>query len=118
MKLVLPYPPTLNHLKAIVRGRMVTTKTAREFMAIVAAMARAQGAKPIQGEVAVTVRAYRPRRAGDLDNTLKAAFDSLKGIAWNDDSQVIRIHAWRFDDKANPRLELEVEPAEAQSEAK
>lgn len=109
MRLVLPYPPTLNNLKAIVRGRMVKTSEARKYEATVQWQATLQGAKRIDGPLVVRVRAFRPRKAGDLDNTLKAAFDALKGVAWNDDSQVVEIYATRHDDKANPRLEVEVD---------
>jgi crossover junction endodeoxyribonuclease RusA len=108
MNLVLPYPPTLNHLRAIVRGRMVKTAEARRYEARVQSEAVKQGARLLVGPVSVVVRAYRPRRIGDLDNALKALFDSLKGIAWNDDSQVVHIEAHRFDDKDRPRVELEI----------
>lgn len=111
MKLVLPYPPTLNHLRMAVRGRLIKTSEAREYETRARFAAKSQGAALHDGPLVVYVRAYRPRRVGDLDNVLKAAFDSLTGILWTDDSQVIRIHAERHDDKENPRLEVEVEAA-------
>lgn len=108
MKLTLPYPPTLNNLKAVVRGRLITTKAAREYADTCQKLARLQGAKVLTGPVSVSVDVFRPRKAGDLDNTLKAAFDSLKGIAWEDDAQVVEIHARRMDDKHQPRIELRI----------
>lgn len=115
MRLTLPFPPSLNHLYATVRGRRVLSKAGRDYKSDVAKLVRAA---PMEGPLEVSVRVYRPRRAGDLDNTLKCLLDSLKGIAWVDDSQVERIHAERFDDKANPRVELEVAPVATDAVAK
>jgi Holliday junction resolvase RusA-like endonuclease len=108
--LTLPYPPSTNNLYATVRGRRVLTREGRQYKERAAALAVAHGMKPVDGEVSVTLRLYRPRRAGDIDNSLKSVFDSLKGVAWRDDSQVKRIEAERFEDKANPRVEIVVEP--------
>ena len=34
----------------------------------------------------------------------------LIGVAYSDDSQIVRIVAERYDDKRNPRVEIEVTP--------
>jgi Holliday junction resolvase RusA-like endonuclease len=52
---------------------------------------------------------YRPQKRGDLDNTLKILVDSMKGIIYHDDEQVTVIHAERYDDKKNPRVDLLIE---------
>ena len=57
------------------------------------------------------LRGLRPQRSGDLDNRLKCLLDSLNGIAWSDDGQIVEIHAYRHDDKKNPRVEIEINPA-------
>lgn len=62
----------------------------------------------LKGPVRVCMSIYRPRKKGDLDNTLKALFDSLKGISYEDDSQIVEIHAKRFDDKDRPRVEINI----------
>jgi Holliday junction resolvase RusA-like endonuclease len=67
-----------------------------------------QGVSPVGGPVALTVTFYRPRRSGDIDNFCKVTLDSLKGIAYEDDSQIVELHAYRKDDKANPRVEISV----------
>lgn len=47
----------------------------------------------------------------DLDNCLKVTLDALKGIVFEDDSQVYRILAERGDpDPTGSRLEVEVMP--------
>ena len=64
-----------------------------------------------------SVVVYRARRAGDLDNSLKVLLDALNGIAFEDDSQVVEIHARREEDPANPRVEVQIEPLGAKLEA-
>lgn len=111
-RVVLPYPPQANHLYAVARGRKVKSAKGREYQAVAAKAAIDAGMKAIDGPVSVSIDVYRPRRAGDLDNTLKAIFDCLKGVAWGDDKQVVEIRARRFDDKDNPRAEVTVAAAE------
>jgi len=36
---------------------------------------------------------FPDKRAPDIDNALKAAFDGINGLAWEDDSQIIVAHA-------------------------
>lgn len=107
--LVLPYPPSLNRLYRTVRGRPILSREAREYRASVQAQLAGMGFKAISGPVALSVALYRPRRAGDADNALKALLDALNGLLWVDDSQIVEIHLWRRDDKARPRVEVLVE---------
>lgn len=111
MKLVLPYPPRANTNWRLMRGHMVLNSTSREYRKQVTRLAAADCIQPMLGPVRVTVRVYRPRRSGDLDGRLKVLFDALNGVAWGDDSQVCEIHAYRHEDKENPRAEVEVLPA-------
>lgn len=107
----LPYPPSVNNMYATVHGRRVLSREGRAYKAAAAATALAAGMRPTAREVAVTVDLYRPRRSGDIDNSLKAVFDSLTGVAWEDDSQVCEVRARRHDtDKRNPRAVVTVEP--------
>jgi crossover junction endodeoxyribonuclease RusA len=110
VRLTLPYPPSLNHLYATVNGRRVQSAAGRQYKHDVAIIARAQGAQRLDGEVRVELRFFRPRRSGDLDNLLKATLDSLTGICWRDDSQIVGIEAHRLEDKARPRVDVRVLP--------
>lgn len=110
MRLSLPYPPSVNRIWRVFRNRIIKAKAGREYAKLVQLEARQQDAVPLDGPVSVSVVAYRPRKVGDLDNTFKAAFDSLAGICWHNDSQIVEIHALRLDDKHNPRLEVDVRP--------
>lgn len=64
----------------------------------------------IQGEVSVSVKYFRERRSGDLDNRLKCLFDALQGVIYVSDSQITEIYASRHEDKNNPRVEVEITP--------
>lgn len=107
-RLTLPMPPGVNSMYRTWRGRILLSAKGRAYKEAAAFAARAQGAHPILGALSVTVRIYRPRRAGDIDGYLKGCLDALNGIAWEDDSQIVELHAVRHDDKANPRVEVVV----------
>jgi crossover junction endodeoxyribonuclease RusA len=106
--LVLPYPPTVNHMYRRARGHLALTPEALAFRHAVRLIAQVQGVQPMSGPVAVFLDVYRPRRRGDLDNLLKAVLDACNGIAYHDDEQVARIEANRYDDKRAPRVEVSV----------
>ena len=106
--LVLPYPPTVNHMYRRARGHLALTPEAIAFRQAVRMIAHVQAIKPISGPVAVFVDVYRPRKRGDLDNLLKAVLDALNGVAYVDDDQVQQLHAIRYDDKRAPRVEVGV----------
>jgi len=108
IELTLPYPPTLNNA-FVSRGRFrVLSPKARAYKEEVAKLAQIARIKPLEGNVGIILWVYRPRKVGDLDNTLKLLLDGLKGYAWIDDKQIIQIQAYRFDDKENPRAVIQV----------
>ena len=112
MTITLPVPPSANVYWRLFRGRNVVSAEARAYKNDAAWLARAAGmAEPLTGDVALTVRWYRERKAGDLSNRLKILEDALQGVAYVNDSQIVRIVAERYDDKRNPRVEVEVTPA-------
>jgi Holliday junction resolvase RusA-like endonuclease len=115
--LTLPFPPYTNNLYATItikggpkKGTQVRipSKESKVFKEQVARICKQQGIRPLAGEVAVNLRIYRPRRVGDIDGSFKATLDSLKTFAYADDAQVAELHAWRFNDKLNPRVEIEI----------
>lgn len=109
MRLVLPYPPSLNRLYRVVNGRPILSREARDYRARVQRQLAAEGYRPTSSPVAPSIWLYRPRRTGDADNALKALLDALNGLLWVDDSQVCELHLYRLDDKEDPRVELLVE---------
>lgn len=122
MRLTLAYPPSANrYWRMDRRGWMFVSSEGRRYKAAIFAIARAQlRAGEFRGEfpvyatapVRLTLRVYRPRHRGDLDNRLKVLLDALKGVLFGDDEQVVHITADRFDDRPNPRVEVEFEAAE------
>jgi crossover junction endodeoxyribonuclease RusA len=110
MRLTLPFPPTGNLYWRHARGRTYVSDEARRYRTGVKLRALTAGLRnPLEGPVCVSVAIYRPAKRGDLDNSLKVLLDSLRGVAFVDDSQVEELHAMRFEDKANPRAVVTVE---------
>lgn len=112
IKMTLPYPPALNnlYLTVMMKGRPVRVPSprAKAYKKDVQKIATPVFRQLILGEVGITFRLYRPRRVGDLDGYFKAIFDALTGIAWVDDGQITKIDAERFEDKIDPRVEIEI----------
>lgn len=108
---VLPEAPSANRYWRNWRGRMVISAEARAYKNAAYLIARAAGARPLKQSVecAVTIVWYRKRRAGDLDNRVKICCDSLQGACFDFDSQIAELHAFRREDKNNPRMEITVE---------
>lgn len=109
LRLTLPFPPLGNRYYRNCRGRMVLSKKGREYKDQVL---KDHGGQQIEGEVRVWIRAFRPRRAGDIDSVLKCALDALQGVAYANDKQIIGLYIDRDDDKKRPRLEVLICPAQ------
>lgn len=108
--LLLHMPPSANRYWRVGKqGRLYVSDEAQAYKDDAAMLARSQGLKePLEGDVAISCRFFRARRSGDLDNRLKVLIDALKGVAYHDDKQITEIHAYRFDDAKNPRVEIEI----------
>lgn len=107
-RLILPPPPSANRYWRKWRGRMVVSDEARTYKEECGWIAKALRVEPIAGPVSLRMAVYRPAKRGDLDNAIKVVLDSLNGILYEDDSQIVEIHALRYDDKHKPRVEIEV----------
>lgn len=104
----MPYPPSVNAYWRAVGGMVILSREGRAYKKTAGWRALEQRVRPLAGPLCVSLWAYRPRRVGDLDNVAKAILDALKGVAWADDSQIVELHLYRGDDKARPRVEIEV----------
>lgn len=60
--------------------------------------------------IGLSVRVYRSREQGDLDNFIKSAKDALNGVLWADDWQVRRFGECFVEEveKGRERLEVDV----------
>ena len=107
--IVLPLPPSTNANWDHYSGRVVLSEESRNYRANVRLLANIARVRPFDGDVAVYVHVYRARADQDLDNySSKTVLDSLNGVLFHDDIQVVELHSWRHDDKENPRIEVEV----------
>lgn len=115
IKLVLPLGPSSN---SYWRTRVVQT-SGRKPVAVTYLSADAKAYKaivkkigercePFRGPVTITAVVYRERRAGDLTNRCKCLEDSLEGIAYENDRQIVQACYRLMDDKHNPRVEIEI----------
>jgi crossover junction endodeoxyribonuclease RusA len=57
------------------------------------AMAARPAGWPLGELYGVSIDVYRSARRGDIDNFVKAALDSMNGIAWKDDAAVVHLEA-------------------------
>lgn len=97
--------------RAMCRGNFPSTYMTNEGKALKESyswQAKAQWKKkPIEGPVEIEVKLYfGTKRKADIDNFNKLLFDSLTGIVWVDDSQIIKMTIEKDYDKKNPRIEI------------
>lgn len=101
--LTLPIPPSANRYWVYTGKRVATSPEAKAYKQAVLLLAPKN---IIHGRVAVNISVFRPAKRGDLDNYLKVLLDALEGVLYENDKQITEIHAFRYDDKENPRVEL------------
>lgn len=139
IELVLPYPISANRYWRPVRiGAHITivpTKEAKAYKREIEAIVRQAGAKLIAGRVSVRIDLFphRPldwaKRAAkdplawddtvqclDIDNANKVVLDALRGLAFEDDSRIRRLHSERQEpDARGQRVQVHIEPVERQA---
>lgn len=118
MKLVLPYPVSVNRYwlttvnKKTGRAMMFPSKEGKGYKEHVRLIALIAGIrKPIPGLVEFRARLVPANGVCmDLDNCLKVVIDALKDVAFGDDSKVYRIVAERAeaDPVGGARIEVEI----------
>ena len=106
-------------MRHIGHGRMIHSKAVElaAWRADIASAAKLAGCKPILDPIAITMR-FRVKRpksvkreyptvAPDLDKYVRSVNDGLTGVAFADDSQVIKIIASKeYSD--NPGVDIEI----------
>lgn len=93
MRLILPFPPSVNGYWRAFKSRVIISKKGREFREqalIEIAKQISYAEREIEHHVEVSVVLYPPdKRNRDLDNYQKALFDSITHAKiWKDDSQI------------------------------
>jgi Holliday junction resolvase RusA-like endonuclease len=92
------------------RGRRFLTDEGEAIKADYYYQAREQyRGKPLAKRLNLSLETYfGSKRIRDIDNIAKALIDSLKGLVWEDDSQIDELHIFRRYDKKNPRVEITI----------
>lgn len=94
-------------VNSMYRGRRFLTKEGKSTKEVMEWEAKKQfKGKPLKGDIGVDIDFYISNPLSDLDNLLKATFDCLTGIIWEDDRQIIEILARKYVDKKNTRIEI------------
>ena len=110
--LTLPYPISSNRYWRSARGRVFVSAEAKAYKQEVALIARTAGMREPASisSIALIVKLIPKNRiCMDLDNALKVTIDALKGIAFEDDSQVVKIQAEKLPPDGIGRLLIEVQ---------
>lgn len=98
--LELPFPPAVNNITTVARGRKITTKRGRLYREqAVQAIRQQYRDRPLSGRLSVVLTLYPPcRRKRDIDNYSKASLDALTAAGvWEDDEQIDRLTIVRGD---------------------
>lgn len=117
--LMLPEPPSSNRYWRHAKGRTYLSAEALAYRAAVAAVwaevrTKNRRIKKLAGPIAVTLHWHRGRKSGDLDNRIKQLLDALRGWAYDDDKQVVEIHAYRHDKPRHANVVVTIEAAPQQ----
>lgn len=104
------------------------SKDYKAYVKLVAAAAmKERSLKPLDGAIAVSVRAYvsvpkskskkfrenalkgleRPTKKPDCDNIAKILLDAMTGIAYEDDKQIVKLSVEKYYDEV-PRVEVAI----------
>ena len=104
-------PPTVNEFMAIFRGRRIKTKVCREFKTYAQNKLKEQFVEEslLNEVLKINIKLYfKDKRKRDVDNYLKAIFDSLTGAVIEDDSLIKKCVVEKFEsDKEYVEIILE-----------
>lgn len=113
--MVLPWPPSANSLWRTVNGRVIKSKTYRDWLTLAGWDLKAQRPEAIKGRYRLTVVAIRPdQRRRDLDNLLKPISDLLKdcGVIEDDCLAQSVMAGWSLESPVRDgQIVVAVEPA-------
>ena len=107
MRLSFDLPPSLNSLYRYGRGKVYLSPEGHTYKEYVRLLATHQGATIMEGALAVSLWFYNSRM--DSDNGQKVLLDSLQGIAYHNDAQIIELHIYKRQDEDEPRVDIEIE---------
>lgn len=97
--MILPLPVSNNAMYVPVNGRVVLSKTVREYYATMYNLLQGEGIVPLEGRLCVELWIHEPdKRRRDINNMTKSLFDALQRCkVYHDDSQIDETHIYRAD---------------------
>lgn len=107
-------PLSTNHIyKSVCRGRFASvymSKSGKDLKQSYSEQAVQQyKGEPLEGNLLVSITLYHgTHRKTDIDNFNKLWQDSLRGITYLDDSQIVSLTIVKSYDKERPRIEIEI----------
>lgn len=110
IELILPWPPSVNHYRAIFRNRLITSKDGRDYLARATTYLVFAERLPDGSRIGLEIVAHPPdRRRRDLDNLLKPVLDALtKARVIADDSDIDDLRIVRGPVTLNGELRVTV----------
>lgn len=107
-----PLPPSTNHLYATSKtGKRYLTKEARAYKKEIQTLMMHDGAKSKCPEPPFSFHLhlrFKDRRRRDVSNTVKCLEDSIFEYLGYDDSLVNDLHVWRYIDREEPGMVVEI----------
>ena len=107
-------PTLLNRLYTPIcrngKASLIKNKEAKEFIKLVQMEAIRQKIKIIEGDVSFKCDILiKDRKNYDIDSVLKLLFDSLNGIAYEDDKQIVELIMRKHIDSEYDGLNISIE---------
>ena len=116
MLVKLSWPPSTNQLWRAFKGRNILSAAARDWHKAASLELMAQRARPVRGEITVTISLCSPfKRPFDPDNRIKAIFDLLVKNALIDSDSDKTIKSFTVRCGSEPGAVIEVLPFERES---
>lgn len=106
----IPMPPSVNQWKTPHKGRLILTKTYREWQSAADTMFLSQRARPFGKPAIITIEVPERRKGSDIDNRVKSVLDALTraGVIEDDSGEHVReVRARWIGRGETPRVTLE-----------
>ena len=110
IELILPYPPSVNHLYGARGNRRFIKKAGVKFRQDVADVVSDKGCAKQEGRLAMFLWVHPPdKRRRDMDNVCKAILDGLQHAGcYDDDCQIHRLYVERGDVRSNGEVFVQI----------
>ena len=107
---LLTKPIPVNQKYFVVRGKMLLSTKYRDTKEAMEWEVKSQWkGEPLADAVTLNIMFYYgDSRKRDIDAYLKILLDSMSGIVYEDDSQIIEMHIFKEIDKSNPKTIIQI----------